>query len=154
MNHIKDSSVTDINAIIDSRISLIQEYKYNKEYIAKENAVFGFSDKIKQPTLQGYYLEKVSLSWPTRGSNYPLECWVKVNCESDFLFLDYNKNNNDIVVKTVNKVISDKLGDDFINKCYWTHSNTVHKLINRATDTSTTYNKKDSDSGWRHTWNL
>lgn len=149
MNQIKDVSLKDIGVIINSRILLLQKHKYNEVYRAKENAVFGIIDKIETPIKDGYYLGKVNLSWPTRGYGSSLECWVRFKCKTDLMFLQFNATNNEIVKKTVNK-----LGKEFIDKCFWTHSDTVHKLMNRVSQTSTTYNKKDSDSGWKDTWEL
>ncbi|KSV58518.1 hypothetical protein [Acetivibrio ethanolgignens] len=60
-----------------------------------------------------------------------------------------NNDNNNIVEKTISK-----MGKEFIDKCFWTNSNTVKKLVDRVTPTSTTYNKKDSDSGWYEEWTL
>ena len=149
MNQIKDISIKDIGCIINSRILLLQTHKYNKDYIMKENAVFGIIDKIETPIKDGYYLGKVNLSWPTRGYGSSLECWVRLKCKTDLMFSPFNDDCNQIVEKTVNK-----MGKEFIDKCFWTHSDTVHKLMNRVTQTSTTYNKKDSDSGWKDTWEL
>jgi hypothetical protein len=149
MNQIKDISIKDIGAIINSRIRILQKHRYSEDYIVKENAVFGIIDKIETPIKDCYYLGKVNLSWPTRGQGSSLECWVRLKCKTDLMFLQFNDANNEIVKKTVNK-----MGKEFIDKCFWTHSNTAHKLMNRVTQTSTTYNKKDSDSGWKNTWEL
>lgn len=65
-----------------------------------------------------------------------LECWVRLKCKTDLMFT-FNDDCNQIVEKTVNK-----MGKEFIDKCFWTHSDTVHKLMNRVTQTSTTYNKR------------
>ncbi|WP_405157824.1 DUF262 domain-containing protein [Paenibacillus sp. FSL H8-0283] len=146
MDQIKDTSIKHIEFIINSRIRLLQSHKYSQEYIAKENAVFGIIDKIETPIKVGYYLGKVILSWPTRGQQSPLDCYIRLKCKSDLMFLQFDDAENQIVEKTVNK-----MGKEFIDKCFWTHSNTVHKLIDRVTQTSTTYNKKDSESGWRET---
>lgn len=161
MNQIKDISIKDIGAIINSRILLLQKHKYNEEYRVKENAVFGISDKIETPIKDGYYLGKVNLSWPTRGSNPNLECWIRLKCKTDFLYATFDENINLVVSKTANnnfKIPEGNIidGKSFIDKCFWTDLTTVtvNTLMDRVTKTSTTYIKKDSDSDWKYTWEL
>lgn len=140
-----------IENIIDLRIQLMTKYDCYDDYVKEENAVFGIVEKIGQPIEEDekYYLEYVAFSWPVRGQKSSLECWIRLKCKTDFLFAEYNQDNHNIVEKTVSK-----MGKEFIDKCFWTHSNTVRKLVDRATSTSTTYNKRDSDSGWCEIWNL
>lgn len=151
MNQIKNilTKDIDIGSIINSRIILLKNHKYNEDYIEKENAVFGIIDKIQTPIKDGYYLCKVNLSWPTRGYRSSLECWIRLKCKTDLMFSKFSDINNEVVNKTLNK-----MGTEFINKCFWTDPNTVNKLMDRVTQTSTTYNKKDSYSGWKETWEL
>lgn len=144
----------DIENIINSRIQLLQmpEYYYNEDYVKKENLVFGIISKITEPIKEEYYyLEEVTLSWPIRkgGRSSLKECKVRLKCKTDLLFAEFSKDNDSIVEKTVSKI-----GKEFIDKCFWTDSNTVKKLVDRVTPTSTTYNKKDSDSGWCDTYFL
>lgn len=55
-----------------------------------------------------------------------------------------------LVKKTINM-----MGKEFIDKCFWSKDqHEVYRLYDRVTPTATTYNKKDSDSGWKHTWYL
>lgn len=149
MNQIKDILIKDIEPILNSRILLLQKHKYNEDYIVKENAVFGIIDKIETPIKDGYYLGEVNLSWPTRGQGSSLECWIRLKCKTDLMFLPFSDKNNETAKKTVNM-----MGEEFVDKCFWEYSHEVHKLRDRVTQTSTTYNKKDSDSGWRETWKL
>lgn len=154
MEQIRDIIKEDkvIESIINTRIQLLQmpKFNYNEDYIEKENAIFGIVSKITQPIDEKHhYLARVNLNWPTRGYNSPLDCWVRLKWKTDLLFTEFQPDNHNIVEKTVSK-----MGEEFIDECFWTDSNTVKRLIDRVTDTSTTYNKKDSPSGWCDTWSL
>lgn len=160
MDKMKNTSIVDISEIIDSRIGLLNDYenKYD-EYIDKENEKLGILKKIENPPTSGYYLGKVWLNWPTRGKNSPEDCLVRLKCEADLLFAMFDQMEHSWVsntYKTKFKITADNIidGADMIDKCFWTDENTVHKLIDRVTNYSTTYNKNGSGSGWKNTWDL
>lgn len=160
MDKMKNTSIVYISKIINFRIGLLNDYedKYD-EYIDEENVRLGILEKIKNPSACKYYLGKVMLSWPTRGKNIPEDCFVRLKCNTDLLFEKDNKEYNSWVLKTSSEKFETSDGNtidgkDMIDKCFWTDENTVHKLIERVTKDSTTYNKNGSDSGWRDTWEL
>lgn len=162
MDKMKNTSIVYISEIINFRIGLLNDYedKYD-EYIDKENEKLGILEKIKNPPISGYYLGKVRLSWPTRGKNSPEDCLVRLKCNTDLLFETFDPIKDSWVsntCKTKFKITDDNIidGADMIDKCFWPDTNKVqvHKLINRVTNDSTTYNKNGSDSRWKHTWNL
>lgn len=141
-----------IKKIIDLRIQLMTEYECYDDYVKEENMVFGIVEKIGQyiEEEEKYYLEYVTFSWPVRGRKSSIECLIRLKCKTDFLFANYEQENHDIVEKKLSG-----MGEEFIDKCFWTHSgNKVKKLVDRVTPTSTTYNKRDSgsDRGWCKTW--
>lgn len=151
MKQINDVSIEYIVSIIKLRIQLLEKCECYEDYTKKENDVFGIIQKI-QTTIQigDYHLAKVNLSWPTRGyESTQNDCFVRLKCKTDFLFVQFNHTNNELVKKTINQ-----MGVEFVDKCFWLYTNSVYKLADRVTQTSTTYNKKDSDSGWMNKWDL
>ena len=154
-------TISEENKIIENRIQQKREYDCYDDYVKEENEVFGIIEKIKKSTeeKEGYYLENVAFSWPTRGKNQStLDCLVRLKCKTDFLFAKYNKDRDNAVKQTVNnlkKNFGEEFEKEFLDKCFWEKNlRKVSKLQDRVTQTSTTYNKKDSDSVWCRTWNI
>lgn len=142
----------DAEHIIATRMLLLKMPEYNRydDYVKRENAVFGIIGKITQPVEEKYYLEEVTFEWPTRGKRpSSLICQVRLKCRTDFLFAKFHPDNHDMVERTIRK-----MDREFIDKCFWMDQNTVGKLTDRASSYATTYNKKDSDSGWCEEYNI
>ncbi len=145
----------NINATIKEIASYREHVENYDSYVKKENTIFGIVEKMQSINIamnkEQYYLECVDLSWPARGRKSEIDsCWVRLKCKTDFLFTEFYGYNHELVDRVKNK-----MGEEFVDKCFWINNlSTVKKIIDRETQESTTYNKKDSDSYWCEVWNF
>lgn len=139
-----------INQIIRKRTEILKtflkEHSYDG-YINKENQYLGIFKKIENPIIDGYYLGKVKLRWPIKAKTPASEeCYVRLKCETDLLFEEFNRT-NDAIIRSVleceythiyyynNGAIPYTLkGDDLINRCFFIISDNVKEepIINKS----------------------
>lgn len=139
-----------INEIAKRRESMAQ-FGDDKRYTQEENLRLGIYQNEDEPGHDDNYLQKAALCWPTRGYSQPFECWVRVKCRTDRMFLKHDQRSADLINRAVKK-----LGEKMVDKCFWPdpegNPDMVCKLLDRVRPDATTYNAVDtmSEQGWRN----
>lgn len=129
-----------IRSIIDIRNKQIQRYDSYRDFCVYENKYNGVLEKLIN--IEGYYLGKVILSWPTRGANsyYGLndeQCFVLLKCHMDKYYSDYCMPHDQIVQTYETRYKNDLEFDK--EKCFWVCPTLAYKIMDRTTHTAKTY---------------
>lgn len=131
-----------IREIVSRKISYLESYrgKYD-DYRLRENHCLGIGNPNKAQIqecidlgVKWRWLAEVSLNWPTRvKGNEPLECWIIMQCEIDWICSQFNPQDQP------DKKIATELTEHFA-KCFITKDKQHVRIIRaRKSATATTY---------------